>query len=86
MSLTHISLDEATLAELDATSTAITFSRETALKEAIRNYSEYDRWFRAKVEEGRRAYFAGDVCSSEDVEREAQLRRAEILAKIKAGH
>ena len=85
MSLTQVQLDQATLAELDATATATTFSRETALKEAIRNYSEYDRWFRAKVEEGRKAYLAGEVCSNEDVEREVELRRAEIFARAQAG-
>lgn len=80
MSLTQISIDAETLALLDATALANTVSREEALREAIANYCEYDRWFRAKVEEGERDYRAGRYVSQEEATRLAEERRKKLLA------
>lgn len=71
MSQVQITLDNDTLALLDATAKASTFSREEALREAIEQYSAYDRWFRARVEEGLADLAAGRVVSHEQVERES---------------
>lgn len=71
MAQVQITLDGASVAMPDATAAASAFSREEALKEAIEQYSAYDRWFRAQVEEGIKAFEAGDVYSMEEVEEEA---------------
>ena len=49
MAQTQISIDADMLARLDATSLANSVSREEALREAIDNYCEYDRWFMSSV-------------------------------------
>ena len=80
MAQTQISIDADMLARLDATSLANSVSREEALREAIDNYCEYDRWFRAKVEEGERDYRAGRYVSQEEATRLAEERRKKLLA------
>lgn len=80
MAQTQIFIDADRLARLDATSLANSVSREEALREAIDNYCEYDRWFRAKVEEGERDYRAGRYVSQEEATRLAEERRKKLLA------
>lgn len=72
--MAQIQIDSESLALLDATATASSFSREEALKEAIINYSEYDRWFRKRVASGIREADEGKLLSSEEVDRRAQAR------------
>ena len=69
MSQVQITLDGASLAMLDAACAASAISREEALKESIEQYSAYDRWFRAKVQEGLSALEIGDVVPGDQVER-----------------
>ena len=80
MAQTQISIDAAILDQLDATAASLSLSREEALREAIDNYCEYDRWFRAKVEEGERDYRAGRYVSQEEATRLAEERRKKLLA------
>ena len=80
MAQTQIFIDADRLARLDATSLANSVSREEALREAIDNYCEYDRWFRAKVEEGERDYRSGRYVSQEEASRLAEERRKKLLA------
>jgi len=80
MSMTQIAVDDTTLASLDAAAVLRSLSREEMLREAVQNLSEYDNWFRGKVEESLQAYDAGDVHSHEEVELEAEQRIVEILA------
>ncbi|MDO5490722.1 MAG: hypothetical protein Q4F52_11580 [Bacteroidaceae bacterium] len=82
MSLTQVALDQESLAMLDATAVASTFSREEALKEAISQYCEYDRWFRAKVEEGRKAIKEGRFITNDEAKLRAAARRERILASM----
>lgn len=79
MSLTQVSIDAATLARLDATAAANAASREEALKEAIDNYCEYDRWFRRQVDKGLEDIREGRVLSSKEVDQRAELRRVRLL-------
>lgn len=79
MSLTQISLDEAALASLDAAAAAREISREDAVLEAIRNLSEYDEWFRRKVEAGEKAYREGRFITQEEATHRAEQRRLQIL-------
>lgn len=72
MAQTQISIDADMLARLDATSLANSISREQALREAIANYCEYDRWFRSSVQRGLDDIRDGRVLSHEAVEREAE--------------
>ena len=85
MAQTQIFIDADMLARLDATSLANSVSREEALREAIDNYCEYDRWFRAKVEEGRKAYEEGRYVSNEEATRIAQQRCAELRRMMSCG-
>ena len=79
MSMTQISLDEATLARLDASAAAREISREDAVLEAIKNLAEYDEWFRRKVEAGEKAYREGRFITQEEATRRAEQRRVQIL-------
>ena len=79
MSLTQVALDQESLALLDATAAASAFSRGEALKEAIVQYSEYDRWFRAKVEAGLQDARDGRILTAEEVDHRANARRARLL-------
>ena len=47
-----ISIDNATLASLDAAASLRNMTREDTLREAVDRLAEYDAWFRAKVEAG----------------------------------
>lgn len=80
MSQAQITLDAESSALLDAIAAASAFSREEALKEAIERYSEYDRWFRAKVEEGEKAYLEGRYVSNEEVKQRSQERLEQIIS------
>ena len=71
MSLTQIAVDEATLLSLDAAAALRSLSREEMLREAVHNLSEYDRWFRAKVEAGLQDAREGKTVSHEEMETEA---------------
>lgn len=82
MSQTQISMDEKILASLDSTSVAQAHSRDEALKEAIQNYVEYDRWHRAKVEAGIKAARAGRVVSGEAVRQHSRA----LLDKLRSLH
>lgn len=79
MSLTQISLDEATLAQLDAVATARSLSREETVREAIKNLTEYELWFRRKVDKGLQDIRESRVLSSEEVDRRAESRRIRLL-------
>lgn len=79
MSLTQISLDEATLAQLDAVATARSLSREETVREAIKSLTEYELWFRRKVDKGLQDIRKGRVLSSEEVDRRAESRRIRLL-------
>lgn len=79
MSLTQISLDEATLAQLDAVATARSLSREETVREAIKSLTEYELWFRRKVDKGLQDIREGRVLSSEEVDRRAESRRIRLL-------
>ena len=50
--------------------------------EAIVQYSEYDRWFRAKVEEGRKAIKEGRFITNDEAKLRASARRKRILASM----
>lgn len=80
MSQAQITLDAESVAMLDATAAASGFSREEALKEAIEHYSEYDRWFRAKVEEGEHAYLAGRYVSNEEAKQRSSEKLRQFIA------
>ena len=54
-----ISIDNATLASLDAAASLRNMTREDTLREAVDRLAEYDAWFRAKVEGGERPYLEG---------------------------
>jgi len=82
MSMTQIAVDQESLAMLDSIAAASSFSREEALKEAIVQYSEYDRWFRAKVEEGRKAIKEGRFITNDEAKLRASARRKRILASM----
>lgn len=84
MSQVQITLDNDTLAMLDATAKASTFSREEALREAIEQYSAYDRWFRARVEEGLADLAAGRVVSNEEAKERSRIRLERFLAAKEA--
>lgn len=84
MSQVQITLDNDTLALLDATAKASTFSREEALREAIEQYSAYDRWFRARVEEGLADLAAGRVVSNEEAKERSRIRLERFLAAKEA--
>jgi|GEM_PF-2969813 len=71
MSMTQISLDEATLASLDAVASARALTREETVREAIKTLVEYDVWFRRKVEAGLKDIQEGRVISSQEMEAEA---------------
>ena len=43
---------------------------------------DYDRWFRAKVEQGMKSAREGNLISNEDVEAEFAMRRAATRAKM----
>ncbi len=79
MSLTQISLDEATLAQLDAVATARSLSREETVREAIKSLTEYELWFRRRVDKGLQDIREGRVLSSEEVDRRAESRRIRLL-------
>ena len=79
MSLTQISLDETTLAQLDAVATARSLSREETVREAIKNLTEYELWFRRKVDKGLQDIREGRVLSSEEVDCRAEARRVRLL-------
>ena len=79
MSLTQISLDETTLAQLDAVATARSLSREETVREAIKNLTEYELWFRRKVDNGLQDIREGRVLSSEEVDWRADARRVRLL-------
>lgn len=89
MSLT-ITLNPATLAALSAEASARNATCEQVISDVIENYfavsqspdPEYDAWFRRMYEAGIAAYERGDFKTNEEVEREAQARRAKIRAKI----
>lgn len=89
MSLT-ISLNPATLTVLSEEASARNTTCEQVVCEMIEAYfhkptsptPEYDAWFKAKYEEGKAAYARGDFRTNEEVEREAQLRRAKLKARI----
>lgn len=79
MSLTQISLDETTLAQLDAVATARSLSREETVREAIKSLTEYELWFRRKVDKGLQDIREGRVLSSEEVDCRAEARRVRLL-------
>ena len=79
MSLTQISLDETTLAQLDAVATARSLSREETVREAIKSLTEYELWFRRRVDKGLQDIREGRVLSSEEVDRRAESRRIRLL-------
>lgn len=80
MSQAQITLDAESVALLDATAAASALSREAALKEAIERYSEYDRWFRAKVEEGEQAYLEGRYVSNDEAKQRSKEKLEQIIA------
>lgn len=75
----QITLDSECAAKLDAAAAASSLSREEALKEAIEQYIAYDRWFRAKVEEGERAWREGRYHSHEEVKERSRARLEKLL-------
>ena len=79
MSLTQISLDETTLAQLDAVATARSLSREETVREAIKSLTEYELWFRRKVDKGLQDIREGRGLSSEAVDCRAEARRVRLL-------
>jgi len=80
LNMSQITLDAASAAMLDATSAPSAFSREEALKEAIEQYAAYDRWFRARVEEGEQAWLDGRYVSNDDAKARSKARVEQILA------
>ncbi len=77
-----ISIDNATLASLDAAASLRNMTREDTLREAVDRLAEYDAWFRAKVEGGERAYREGRFISQEESTRRAQQRRFRLMQKF----
>ena len=77
----QITLDDQSLAALDGTAMATTYSREDALKEAISNYISYDRYVREKVAKGLQDIANGEVLSCEEVDKRAEARIARLLTK-----
>ena len=76
MSLTQIDLDETTLARLDAFAQNQSETRENIILQAITRYlsladSDYEAWFRAKVEAGLQDAREGKTVSHEEMETEA---------------
>lgn len=89
MSIT-ISFEPAMQAELEAEASARAISCEQVVCEAVGDYlqrvknpnTEYDAWFRVRVEEGLEAARQGKFTSSEEVERRAKSRREHLLQRI----
>lgn len=81
MSLTQISLDEAVLAQLDATAASFSLSREDALREAIESLALWGRAFRKDVEAGLASADRGELLPSEEVEKEFRKLRAVYSSK-----
>lgn len=67
-----ISIDNATLASLDAAASLRNMTREDTLREAVDRLAEYDAWFRAKVEAGLQRCREGKVVPHEEMEAETQ--------------
>ena len=67
-----ISIDNATLASLDAAASLRNMTREDTLREAVDRLAEYDAWFRAKVEAGLHDVREGKVVPHEEMEAETQ--------------
>lgn len=82
MSLTQISLDEATLAQLDATAASLSLSREDALREAVEYLATLGAGFREDVEAGIASAERGELHSSEDVEKEFRELRTSYSTRI----
>ncbi len=76
-----ISIDNATLASLDAAASLRNMTREDTLREAVDRLAEYDAWFRRKVEKGLKDIENGRIFTQEEVEIRAQARRERLLAK-----
>lgn len=89
MSLT-ITLNPTTLNALSVEASARNTTCEQVVCEVVEGYfctpqspnPEYEAWFKAKHEEGKAAYARGDFRTNEEVEREAELRRAKLKARI----
>lgn len=77
-----ISIDNATLASLDAAASLRNMTREDTLREAVDRLAEYDAWFRAKVEGGEKAYREGRFISQEESTQRAQQRRFRLMQKF----
>lgn len=67
-----ITIDEETLAKLDASASFRSLSREAMLKEAIDQATAYDKYYLENVEAGIRDADEGRVISAEQMEKEAQ--------------
>ncbi|MHC1789303.1 CopG family ribbon-helix-helix protein [Solidesulfovibrio sp.] len=64
---TSVRFDPETLAALDGLATTLGRPRSWVIQEAVRQYLEYDDWFRQAVAEGQAALAEGRVVSQRDV-------------------
>ena len=65
--VTTIRLDQETLGNLDAMAASLGRPRSWVVKEAVRQYLEYETWFRQEVQKGQDAVTAGQTVSHADV-------------------
>lgn len=86
MSLTQVQLDEVTLARLDAAARKRFTTREAVINQAIDSYldsvdeiSNYDTWFRRKVERSIMAADEGHVLTSRQIDERAKARLKKFL-------
>lgn len=84
MSQIAITLDNDTLALLDASAKFRSLSREDMLRQAIQDAAEYDRYYRESVEAGLRDVEAGRVISNEQMQSEMTALFQELATTHKS--
>lgn len=81
MTMTQISLDNETVAQLDALALARSLSREETLRVALKRLAAYDAWLQEEVNRGIADIEQGNFITSSEAKSRSAERRAMMLAK-----
>ena len=80
MTMTQVSLDNETIAQLDTLALARSLTREETLRMAVRRLDEDDVWLQEEVNRGIADIEQGKFITSEEAKRLSAERRARMLA------
>ena len=81
MTMTQVSLDNETVAQLDSLALARSLTREETLRMAVRRLAEEDVWLQEEVNRGIADIEQGKFITSEEAKRRSSDRRAIMLAR-----